>query len=93
MVFDNCEHVVDTVADLIDAILAPSATVKVLATSREGMGVADEQLWRVPSLDVGAARWSLFVERAQSIAPRFSMARPTRRTLWWKSVAASTGYP
>ena len=55
LVFDNCEHVVDSVADLVEAILAASATVKVLATSREGIGVADEQLWRVPSLDVGAA--------------------------------------
>lgn len=65
LVFDNCEHVVDSVADLVDAILATSRTVKVLATSREGIGVADEQLRRVPSLDVGAAV-ELFVERAQS---------------------------
>ncbi len=66
LVFDNCEHVVDSVADLVAAILAASATVKVLATSREGIGVADEQLWRVPSLDVGAAV-ELFVERAASV--------------------------
>jgi predicted ATPase len=66
LVFDNCEHVVDSVADLVEAILAASATVKVLATSREGIGVADEKLWRVPSLDVGAAV-ELFVERAQSV--------------------------
>ncbi|MGO9925812.1 MAG: ATP-binding protein, partial [Mycobacterium sp.] len=65
LVFDNCEHVVDSVADLVEAILAASATVKVLTTSREGIGVADERLWRVPSLDVGAAV-ELFVERAQS---------------------------
>jgi len=45
-VLDNCEHVVDSVADLVEAILAASATVKVLATSREGIGLADEQLWR-----------------------------------------------
>ncbi len=69
LVFDNCEHVVDSVADLVDAILAESATVKVLATSREGIGVADEQLWRVPSLDVDAAV-QLFVERAQSMDAR-----------------------
>jgi predicted ATPase len=66
LVFDNCEHVVDSVANLVGAILTASAAVKVLATSREGIGVADEQLWRVPSLDVGAAM-ELFVERAQSI--------------------------
>ena len=52
LVFDNCEHVVDSVADLVEAILAASATVTILATSREGVGVSDEQLWRVPSLDV-----------------------------------------
>jgi predicted ATPase len=66
LVFDNCEHVVDSVADLVDAILAASATVKALATSREKIGVADEQLWRVPSLDVASAV-QLFVERAQSL--------------------------
>lgn len=65
LLFDNCEHVVDSVADLVEAILAASASVKILATSREGIGVADEKLWRVPSLDVGAAV-KLFVERAQS---------------------------
>jgi predicted ATPase/class 3 adenylate cyclase len=80
LIFDNCEHVRDAAADLVDAILAHSATVKVLATSREGLGVADEQLWVVPSLDVGAgidsAAVSLFVERAASVASGFSVARP-----------------
>ena len=37
LVFDNCEHVLDAAADLIDAILAQSATVKILATSRQGL--------------------------------------------------------
>ena len=44
LVFDNCEHVLDAAAEMIDAILARSKTVKVLATSREGLRVADEQL-------------------------------------------------
>ena len=56
LVFDNCEHVLDAAADLIEAILARSATVTILATSREGLRVADEQLWPVPSLDVGRGR-------------------------------------
>jgi hypothetical protein len=38
LVFDNCEHVRDAAADLIEAILAHSATVRILATSREGLG-------------------------------------------------------
>ncbi len=80
LVFDNCEHVHDAAADLVEAILAHSATVKVLSTSREGLGVADEQVWPLPSLDlsggIDAAAVNLFVERAQSVAPRFSMATP-----------------
>ena len=52
LVFDNCEHVLDAAAEMIEAILTRSATVKILATSREGVRVADEQLRPVPSLDV-----------------------------------------
>ena len=78
LVFDNCEHVLDVAAGLVEAILAHSATVKILATSREGLRVADEQLWPVPSLDVGAgidsAAVSLFIERAQAVSPGFSVA-------------------
>ena len=77
LVFDNCEHVLDAAADLIEAILAASATTKVVATSREGLGIADERLWPVPSLDVGAgvdsAAVALFVERAQNVSPRFTV--------------------
>jgi len=78
LVFDNCEHVRDAAADLVEAILAASETVRILATSREGLGVADEQLWLVPSLDVGAgidsAAVELFVERARSVASRFALS-------------------
>jgi len=77
LVFDNCEHVLNAAADLIEAILAASATTKIVATSREGLGIADEQLWPVPSLDVGAgvdsAAVALFAERAQSVSPRFTV--------------------
>jgi predicted ATPase len=80
LVFDNCEHVVDSVADLVEAILAASATVTILATSREGVGVSDEQLWRVPSLDVNSgtesAAVNLFLDRAQSVVSDFSLAKP-----------------
>src|SRR5262249_54126560 len=78
LVFDNCEHIRDAAAELIEAILGRSATVRILATNREQLEVADEQLWSVPSLDVGSginsAAGSLFVERAQSVSSRFSVA-------------------
>jgi predicted ATPase len=77
LIFDNCEHVRDAVGDLVEAILAHSSTVRVLATSREGLGVEDERLWLVPSLDVRAgvdsAAAALFVDRASSVAARFSV--------------------
>ena len=80
LVFDNCEHVVDSVADLVEAILSASATVTILATSREGLGVSEEQLWRVPSLDVNSgtesAAVNLFVDRARSVLSDFSLAQP-----------------
>jgi predicted ATPase len=76
LVIDNCEHVLDAAADLIEAILAHSATVRVLATSREGLGVPDEQVWPVPSLHIDdgteSAAVQLFVERARSVAPHFT---------------------
>jgi predicted ATPase len=77
LVFDNCEHVLDAAADMIEAILSHSSTVKVLATSREGLRLADEQLWPVPSLvitGVDSAAATLFVERAQAVAPTISLS-------------------
>jgi predicted ATPase/class 3 adenylate cyclase len=74
LVFDNCEHVLDAAADLVEAIRRQSETVRVLATSREGLRLADEQQWPVPSLDLAAAV-DLFVERAHSVAPRVSISQ------------------
>src|ERR1700730_8126324 len=59
LVLDNCEHVRDAAADLIEAILARSATVTIMATSREGLGVAREQIWPVESPQ-GSAAGQLF---------------------------------
>ena len=74
LLFDNCEHVLDAVADLVEAVLAQSATVRILATSREGLGVADEQVWPVPSLDA----------RRESTLRQCDCS-PTGRTTWPRS--------
>jgi predicted ATPase len=74
LVFDNCEHVLDAAADMIEAVLTHSATVRILATSREGLRVADEQLWPVPSLEVESSAATLFIERAQAVASAISWA-------------------
>ncbi len=74
LVFDNCEHILDSAADLIEKILTQSASVRMLATSREGLRVADEHLWSVPSLDIDSTAATLFVERARAVAPEISRA-------------------
>ena len=77
IVLDNCEHVLDAAADVVQTILARTTTVKVIATSREGLRVGAEHLWVVPSLDVHAgvtsAAVELFVERAQAVVAGFAL--------------------
>lgn len=77
VVLDNCEHVLDAAADLVEMILARSETVKIMATSREGLRVGAEHLWSVPSLDVasgvGSAAVELFLERAQAVDSGFAL--------------------
>lgn len=78
LVFDNCEHVLDAAAELIQTILVRAPAVRILATSREGLRVPDEQLRPVPSLDVhdgiDSAAAELFIERARSVAADASLS-------------------
>jgi predicted ATPase/class 3 adenylate cyclase len=77
LVLDNCEHVLDAAAALVDEIFARSVTVKVLATSREGLRVDGEHVWTVPSLGTTEGADSegvtLFADRAQSLVQGFSL--------------------
>jgi predicted ATPase/DNA-binding SARP family transcriptional activator/DNA-binding CsgD family transcriptional regulator len=52
LVLDNCEHLADSVATLVDTLLDSCPRLRVLATSRETLGVEGEALWRVSSLSV-----------------------------------------
>src|SRR6202045_5252527 len=52
VVLDNCEHLLDASAALVNALLATAARLTWLATSREAIGVAGEVSWRVPSLSL-----------------------------------------
>ena len=49
---DNCEHLLDACAQLVDALLRACPDLRVLATSREALGLTGEIAWRVPSLPV-----------------------------------------
>jgi non-specific serine/threonine protein kinase len=54
LVLDNCEHLVDACAALADALLRACPGARLLATSRERLGVPGETVWRVPSLALPA---------------------------------------
>ena len=50
LVLDNCEHLIEACAQLADTLLRSCPQLRILATSREGMGIAGEVIYRVPSL-------------------------------------------
>ncbi|MFI6537710.1 BTAD domain-containing putative transcriptional regulator [Nonomuraea sp. NPDC050547] len=63
LILDNCEHVVEPVAKLADLLLRAAPDLRVLATSREPLGVAGEVVREVAPLDPAAAA-RLFTARA-----------------------------
>ena len=85
LVLDNCEHVIGAVAELCRALLPAADDVRVLATSREPVGVAGEARYRVPPLglpqpgdeggDAGSEAVALFADRARLVDPHFVLSR------------------
>ncbi|MEU4428293.1 BTAD domain-containing putative transcriptional regulator, partial [Actinoplanes sp. NPDC024001] len=84
LVLDNCEHLVDAVADFAARLLARCPSVRVLATSREALGVTGETLCPVPPLALPPPEESpaapleyaalrLFAERAAAVRPGFTV--------------------
>ena len=54
LVVDNCEHLVEEAARLVDALLASCPYFRVLATSREPLGIGGEAIWQVSPLSLPA---------------------------------------
>src|SRR5438876_860900 len=52
LILDNCEHIVETIAHLADAIVHACPGVRLLATSRQPLGIDGEVVHRLPSLAV-----------------------------------------
>jgi predicted ATPase len=72
LVLDNCEHLIDACARLTEALLKTCPRIRVLATSREALGVPGEVSWRVPSLAPSEAAL-LFEDRAGLARPGFHL--------------------
>jgi predicted ATPase/class 3 adenylate cyclase len=72
LLLDNCEHLIEACARLADDLLHQCAGLKILASSREALGIAGEISYHTPSLaDSESIR--LFVERAQAAHPKFTL--------------------
>ncbi len=50
LVLDNCEHLIAACARLAETLLRAAPNLRILATSREALGISGEHVWRVPSL-------------------------------------------
>jgi serine/threonine-protein kinase PknK len=72
LVLDNCEQVVDAAAKLAEALLRACPDVRILATSREGLGIGGEAVLPLSPLADDAVM--LFAERAAAAVPGFSLA-------------------
>ena len=81
LALDNCEHLLDACARVCQRLLASSAELRLLATSREPLRVAGETVWPVPPLPVASgdrspgAAVQLFSERARAAAPGFALTQ------------------
>jgi predicted ATPase/DNA-binding CsgD family transcriptional regulator len=86
LVLDNCEHLLGATAQLVDKVLDSCPRVRILTTTREGLGVEGEIRWPVPPLSVPEPQGMpssveleayesvrLFVERARGRDPSFSL--------------------
>jgi predicted ATPase/DNA-binding winged helix-turn-helix (wHTH) protein len=87
LVLDNCEHLADDIAPLIDLLRARAPNVRLLVTSQESLKCLDEQVYRLGALAVPTSAQledatqfgavALFVERAHAVDSRFRLANDT----------------
>jgi len=81
LVLDNCEHVINEAAKLSETLLRAVDGLSIIATSREGLAVSGERLWRIPSMTRGdetADAVALFAERAALVDPSFEVTDDNR---------------
>jgi predicted ATPase/DNA-binding CsgD family transcriptional regulator len=81
VVLDNCEHLLDASAALVDSLLATAAGLTLLTTSREPIGVPGEVSWRVPSLSLRDEAVELFADRARRARPDFAVTDDNAATV------------
>jgi len=94
LILDNCEHLLDAAAKVIDGIMRGCQKINIIATSRQGLDISGESVHRVPSLSLPDSENSLtsdfalqhsalrlFVERAQAANDRFALTDANAATV------------
>ena len=89
LILDNCEHLVPACAELSETLLRACPSLRILATSRQALGIDGETVLPVPSLSLPEASSPpeverlaqyeavhLFVDRATAAAPHFRLSEP-----------------
>ena len=89
IILDNCEHLIDACARIAESLIQACANLKILASSREALGVSGETTYRIPSLSLPSDFRSLgdfgslldyeairlFVDRASAANPKFKLTK------------------
>jgi predicted ATPase/class 3 adenylate cyclase len=78
VILDNCEHLLDACAELVEDLLSTAGSSQLIATSREPLGVASEHVFVVPSLPLDTDAVRLFVERAEAARADFALNHATQ---------------
>ena len=86
LILDNCEHMIEDCARFAEFVLQAAPNVRILATSREALGIGGEQIYRVPPLSTPNSKQltiseeltkfesvQLFIERAALVSPNFEL--------------------
>jgi predicted ATPase/class 3 adenylate cyclase len=88
LILDNCEHLIEASANLAETLLSSAPELKIMASSREALGIKGEMSWHVPSMSLPDAKAlvsleelsqcesiRLFIERALLAQPRFRLTK------------------
>jgi non-specific serine/threonine protein kinase len=94
LVLDNCEHLIDAAATLAETLLTACPALRILATSREGLGIGGESVIPIAPLTLpdadreptlrglpGYDAVALFAERAAAVVPGFALSDANKATV------------
>jgi predicted ATPase/class 3 adenylate cyclase len=92
LVMDNCEHLIDACAETAEALLHACPNLRILASSREALGIEGESAYRVPSLSLADPKGELqlieqseavqlFVERARAALQEYHLTEANAPTI------------